>query len=289
VIRYMVDSLATPPEIIAVYRQAAARNRQSPARRGNVVVLDSATADDVLVTADLHGHTRHFERIFALADLARQPRRHVVLQEVCHGGPTYPDGGCQSHRMLEEVARRQGEFPDRVHFLLSNHELAELTDFPVTKQGRIMNLAFRSGLRHAYGEQTEEVRLAMLEFLASLPLAIRVGETFICHSLPEQVDRVEFDFSVFDRPLGEKDLQPEGAAFRLVWGRDARPENAAAFAEGVGARLLLTGHQPCAGGFSLPNRQQVILDCAQERGGCVLIRPDERLTAEGVARRILFL
>jgi hypothetical protein len=55
-----------------------------------------------------------------LADLDRNPRRHLIMQEVCHGGPTYPDGGCKSHRMLEDVARLKVRYPERFHFLLSN-------------------------------------------------------------------------------------------------------------------------------------------------------------------------
>jgi hypothetical protein len=58
----------------------------------------------------------------------------------------------------------------------------------------------------------------------------------------------------------QADLLPRGAVHSLVWGRDVRPENAAAFLGKVDADLLITGHIPCERGFDVPNDRQVILD-----------------------------
>src|SRR5687768_12437452 len=168
----MPASAETIERVISCYRQAAERNRATPARQGNVIVLDAAAADEVMVTADLHGNRLNFQKLLQLADLANFPRRHLVMQEVCHGGPTYPGGGCMSHLMLEDVARLKTEFPATFHFLMSNHELAELTDFPITKSRRVLNLMFRGGMQEMYGESADAVREACIEFLASLPLAI---------------------------------------------------------------------------------------------------------------------
>jgi hypothetical protein len=43
-----------------------------------------------------------------------------------------------SHRMLEDVARLKVRYPDRFHFILSNHELAELTEFPIMKSRKLL-------------------------------------------------------------------------------------------------------------------------------------------------------
>jgi hypothetical protein len=271
----MAASSETVQRVIETYQQAATLNANLPARRGNVVVLDEQNADEVMVTADLHGNRINFGKLLKIADLANHPRRHLVMQEVCHGGPTYPGGGCMSHIMLEDIARLKTEFPDQFHFLMSNHELAELTDFPITKHRRVLNLAFRCGLQEMYGCAAEDVRAACWQFLASLPLAIRAGRAFICHSLPENVDRDGFDTTVFDRPLTPEDLTKPGPAFRLVWGRDFRPANADAFAKLVNADLLIHGHEPCSDGFAVPNHRQLILDCCSEKACYLLLRLNE--------------
>jgi hypothetical protein len=66
--------------------------------------------------------------------------------------PEYPGGdGCMSHLLLEDCARLKTEFPERFHFLLSNHELAELGDFLISKSRRMLNMAFRFGINEMYG------------------------------------------------------------------------------------------------------------------------------------------
>src|SRR5258708_37810100 len=73
-------------------RQAAEANRACAARRGNVVHLTADNAADAMVVADLHGNRLNFTKLLAIADLANQPQRHLIMQEVCHGGPGYPAG-----------------------------------------------------------------------------------------------------------------------------------------------------------------------------------------------------
>jgi len=275
-------------ETIASCREAAAVNRSASCRQGNVVVISDTDADDVLVAADLHGNRRNYEKLLDLAALDSHPRRHLVMQEVCHGGPAYPSGtGCMSHLLLEDMARLKTRYPDRFHYLLSNHELAELIDYPIVKAGRMLNLLFRCGTQQMYGTSVGKVRDAYIEFLKSLPLAVRITNgLFISHSIPEQTDREPYDYGVFDRDLEMADWAEGGAAFRLVWGRDYRPENAKRFAEAVNARLLITGHEPCGDGYQVPNRRQVIIDTQLDHG-CYLILPtDEPLTQAQVIDRI---
>jgi len=263
--------------VTAMCDRAAAENLSTPSRRGNVVNLDGTLADDVMIVADLHGHRVNFERLVRIADLAAHPRRHLVMQEVCHGGPLYPsETGCMSHLLLEDVIRLKVEFPDRFHFLISNHELSELTNFPITKANRMLNVLFRSGMRELYGTDTERVRDAYMRFVASAPLAVRLETgVFICHSAPERVDRRGFEMEIFDRPLTDTDFVPSGSVFQLVWGRDFRQENANAFAALLGSEVLIHGHEPCIHGFSVPNDKQIILDCCGRRA-CYLILPLDR-------------
>lgn len=273
----MVATFQYIESVIDVFQRAAAANVDTPTREGNVITLGPDEAEDVMITADLHGHRRNFNSIRKLADLEKRPRRHLILQEVCHGGPSYPsNGGCMSHAMLEDVARLKANYPERVHFLLSNHELAELTDYPIVKSKKMLNLMFRLGLQEMYGAAAEKVRTSYMEFIRSCPLAVRLpGGVFVCHSLPERSDSRAFDRSVFDRPFEQADLLEFGSVFDLVWGRDYRPENARAFAKMVGAKVLIHGHEPCPEGSNVPNDVQVILDCCGDKA-CYLILPTSR-------------
>jgi hypothetical protein len=90
--------------IIAAFEAATDANLSTPCREGNVIVITPDVADEVMITADVHGHRRNFNLIRRLADLDNRPRRHLILQEVCHGGTTYPNGGDMSHTLLEDVA-----------------------------------------------------------------------------------------------------------------------------------------------------------------------------------------
>lgn len=283
----MVASFEYIEQVIDTFQRAAEANLRTPSRRGNVVVLDAEIASDVLVTADLHGHRRNFNAIRRLADLDQQPRRHLIMQEVCHGGPTYATGGCMSHTMLEDVARLKVQYPERFHFLLSNHELAELTDYPILKARKMLNVMFRMGLQEAYGPAAEKVREAYLPFLRSCPLAVRLpGDVMVCHTVPEETDARSWDPTVLTKPLGPLDFKEQGPLFRMMWGRDFREANARAFAELTGAKVLIHGHEPCEKGYQAPNSLQIILDCAGEKATVLMIPTDRAYTHAELVSRI---
>jgi hypothetical protein len=286
--RVMVASIEYIENTVATFQQAAEANLQTPGREGNTVVLSPPSAAEVMITGDLHGHRRNFNLIRKTADLDANPRRHLVLQEVCHGGPTYPaNGGCMSHTMLEDVAKLKVKYPDRVHFILGNHELAELTDYPIQKNKKMLNLMFRLGLQQTYGAATERVRQAFSPFLRNCPLAVRLaGGVFVTHSIPENCDTRRFDKSIFHRELDGTEYYERGAMFELVWGRDYRQENADAFADLVGARVLINGHEPAPEGYSAPNKTQIVLDCCGERACYVTLPTDCAWTHEEIVQRI---
>jgi hypothetical protein len=271
--------------VIAHCRAATAANENCPSRRGNVVHLTSDNADDVMIVADLHGNRLNFRKLLGVADLASHPRRHLIMQEVCHGGPEYPgeSGGCMSHLLLEDCIRLKAEFPERFHFLLSNHELAELIDYPICKSHRMLNVLFRAGINEMYGPSAESVRHAYLEFLGTCPLAVRVADgVFISHSCPDRCDREPFDASIFERKLTAADYKSGTPAFKLVWGRDFRPANADAFAREVGAELLIHGHEPCQAGYSAPNKRQIILDGCCSRATYLILPVGPKHTQDTV-------
>jgi hypothetical protein len=283
---------ASPQAVAAILNEcqvAAAANRDCPARQGNVVRLSPDLANEVMIVADLHGNRLNFEKLLQIADLDNHPQRHLVMQEVCHGGPEYPGegGGCMSHLLLEDCIRLKTEYPERFHFLLSNHELAELGEFPICKSRRMLNLLFRCGINELYGCAGERVRDAYLQFLATCPLAVRLTSgVFISHSCPDNCDREPFDVSIFERPLSCADYKSGSPAFRLVWGRDFRPANAEAFARQVKASILIHGHEPCEEGFSAPNARQVIIDGCCSHATYLILPVGPQLTQADVVAKI---
>jgi hypothetical protein len=284
----MVASRKYIDRIISTFSEAANANRRTASRRGNVIVVTPAVADEVMVTGDLHGHRRNFNLIKKIADLDANPKRHLVLQEVCHGGPTYVEnGGCMSHTMLEDVAALKVKYPERVHFILGNHELAELTDYPIQKNKQMLNLLFRLGLQQMYGDDTDEVRESFMPFLQTCPLAVKLpGKVFISHSVPEKCDERPFDKTIFSRELDLDEFWEQGDVFRLVWGRDYRLENAQAFAELVNTKMLINGHDPCVGGSNEPNDMQLILDCCSEDACYVILPTDGELSHADICGRV---
>jgi hypothetical protein len=284
----MVASPDYVENTIALYQQAAADNFGTAGRSGNLVDLTTELAADLMITGDLHGHRRNFNLICKIAALDENPRRHLLMQEVCHGGPSYPhNGGCMSHSVLEDIARMVVKYPGRVHFMLGNHELAEVTDYPIQKNRQMLNLLFRMGLQHMYGDSCERVREAMVAFLRSCPLAVRMpGGVFICHSVPDHLDTREFDASIFARPMDPLEFYERGEVFRLVWGRDHRGENARRFVDLMGARVVINGHEPCSEGFMAPNPYQVIVDSCNDNGCYLILGTDREWAHEDIVRQI---
>jgi hypothetical protein len=283
----MTASIDYIEKIIATYGAATDSNWCTPGREGNLVCLEPELAQDVMITGDLHGQRRNFNRICKIAGLDAHPRRHLILQEVCHGGPSYPaNGGCMSHNMLEDVAKLIVQYRGRVHFLLGNHEMAEMTEYPIQKNKQMLNLLFRLGLQQMYGPATDRVREAIVPFIQSCPLGAWIpGGVLITHSIPEKVNTRRFDRTIFTRRLDTLEYYERTAVFDLVWGRDYREENANAFARLMEAKVLINGHEPCPEGFSVPNPFQLILDCSGDKARYVILSPDRPWTqAEVVAQ-----
>ena len=123
-----------PRKVLSTIRRATELFRKTPGRSGGIISLEDAT--DVMVVGDLHGNLHAFKKVLTSAALDRHPQRHLVLQELIHGPPLYPDdGGDRSHQLLDVVAALKCQYPERGHLILGNHELSELTG-RIDRQGR---------------------------------------------------------------------------------------------------------------------------------------------------------
>jgi hypothetical protein len=262
-------------------QRATAAFRDTPGRRGRVVTLGGAA--EVLVAGDLHGNLGNFSLVLQRADLARNLRRHLVLQEVIHGPHRYPDGGDKSHQLVDLVAALKCEFPARVHFLPGNHELAQALGHRIGKDNEEdLNGCFRAGVTSAYAPHDGEIYSLYRDLFAAAPLAVRTtNRVLLTHSLPGATALERFDPAALERDdTPESDLLPGGSIYSLVWGRDTRGPTAAAFLALMDADLLVSGHVPCENGFDAPNDRQLILDCAGSPAGACLFPANRPLTHE---------
>lgn len=269
-----------PTRLLATLRQATEAFRATPGRRGHLVAVEDAR--EVFVAGDLHGNVENFRLALQKADLAQNPGRHLVLQELIHGPFHYPAGGDKSHQLVDLLAALKCQFPRQVHMLLGNHELAQETDRTIFKGDASYNELFRQGVETAYGERAGDIYAAYLALFAVVPLAVKTqNRVFLSHSLPSAARQFVFQSHVLELDVyAGEDMRHGGAVFALVWGRDASAENAAAFLRKVDADLLITGHIACEQGFATPNDRQLILDCVGTPACYCLFPTDRPLTHE---------
>lgn len=267
-----------PDRMLATLRRAIDLVKATPGRVGHRVELQNCT--DVLVAGDLHGNVGNFQSVWKLADLANRPGRHLVLQELIHGKFFYPGGGDKSHQVVDLFAAVKCQFPDRVHFLPGNHEMAQWTGRKIGKGDADLNESFRQGVLAAYGAAMPDVYRAYLELFRTCPLGLRTpNHVFICHTLVPGRQMAMFDPARLEAEEYEpKELEPGGVVYGILWGRDTSPETAETFLRKVDADLVVTGHIPADAGYTVPNDRQVTLDCSASPGGYVLFPADRPLT-----------
>ena len=257
--------MADPFEAMQILSQAARTVRTDPLREGNVLALPAEA--DVVFSGDLHGHRRNFQKLVTFADLAGHPSRHVIIHELIHG-PLDADQADTSAELLVEAADWLLEFPQRVHMLMGNHDQAELTGTPTSREGRDCGKPWKAGLAKLYGEHAARVEAGIHLLLRGLPLAARSpNRILMCHSIPEARRADLFDPEVLVRPLTEADLTRPGPAYLLMWGRDFSQENADRVAGLLDCDLLLVGHVACEQGYATPNERMLVL-AADHNAGC---------------------
>lgn len=254
-------------QVIESFEAAKDENLLSSLRRGQVVELPSDA--EVWMTGDLHDHRSNFSKLLAAADLGRNPSRHLVLHELIHGDHFDAAGAEDSWQTLYRAAEMKCDFPGQVHFLLANHDLAQIHGEGIMKAGLSVCEAFNAAIRRDFGERATSVTLVVTEFLLSLPLAVRTpGRSLFCHSLPTDEQIKSFDFSVFDRSeLSPADYRRRtGAVYQLIWGRNVTPAGAEAFAEKAGASVIVTGHQPQDSGYMQNGARHLIIASDHNQG-----------------------
>ncbi len=267
--------LSNADAVIGVLHAAADACRDDPKRRGSTVHLGDAGR--LIVTGDLHDEMNNFRRIVRFAGLdTASPTDpdlpHLVLHEVIHGEASF-NGQDLSVRMLARVAALKVKFPENVHILLSNHELAQLLEEPIVKQGASVVEAFNEGIEFLYRDRANEVRLAVNAYVRALPLCVRGAlGVLVAHSLPAPRCIERFDKGILDRELELEDLEPRGSAYEMVWGRYQNKKVTEELADAWGVDVFLLGHQPADYGTEPLCDNGIIL--ASDHGHGVLLPVD---------------
>ncbi len=252
-----VTDFSNGQAVAEALREAACLNREDPIREASL--LRFGAAGQLVVTGDMHGHLRNFEKLQRFCALERSPGRMVLLQELIHAEPDKFGDPDYSIDLLVRAAAWKCEYPDNVFFLQSNHELSQLRGHEITKGGRYVLADFERGVRERYGDDAELVLAGVNEYVASLPLAARTAQgLWLSHSLPDGLYVDGFDLSVLDREPTPDDYAPGGSAYALVWGRYHKEDVVDRFLQRVEADTCIVGHTPQESGYARIGRMLVI-------------------------------
>src|SRR3984885_3990717 len=256
----------TAEQAIEVFATASEENQLSRLRQQQVVFLPAE--GEVWMTGDIHDHRHNFEKLLRVADLGNHPQRHLILHELIHGDHFDASGAEGSWITLIRAAELKCDFPGQVHFLLANHDLAQIHGEGIMKNGLSVCEAFTAGLKRDFGSIYHRVNVVVTEFLLSLPLGIRAPNgLFFCHSLPTDSQIEKFDFTVFDRALTGTDYKRKtGPVYQLIWGRGVTPAGVDQFLAKVNASMVITGHQPQETGFAVNGERHLILASDHNQG-----------------------
>lgn len=268
--------------MIDLCKRGVELNYSAKYRRGNVIHLPAGGR--LIVTGDLHGHRRNFEKIVSFADLENNPETYVVLQEIVHGGREDGFGGCLSFKLLFDAIRYQLEFPDRVYLVLGNHDTAVISDLDILKVGREMTQAMKAAMRRQFADDYEGVYLGLKQYLLSQPLAVKCpNRIWVSHSLPADCDIDKFDAGVFERELRISDIVRPNAAYLLTWGRGHSEKTLDKLAQLLDVDIFILGHQPQDAGWRRVGKNAIILASDHNHGCLLSLDLSQPHTVDGLA------
>ncbi len=271
---------------IDTFNRAADLNLSDPIREGSLLCF--ANYGQVVMTGDLHGHRRNFEKLVKYCQLESTPIRHVILHEMIHEEPASYGAADRSVEVLLDAAKWKTFFPEQIHFLQSNHELAQLQDHQISKGGRIVTDDFDRGVAEVLGTDDIDPALDAIDrFIASFPLAGRTpNRIFFAHSLPDVSWIDEFDPRCVDQAPGEVDLYEGSSAYQLVWGRRHTPAVLDKLGTAYDVDFFVVGHQPQEFGYEVLHDRVIILASDNNHGVFLPIDCQKKYDIDGLVERI---
>ncbi|HYO07797.1 MAG TPA: metallophosphoesterase [Tepidisphaeraceae bacterium] len=253
-------------QVMETFGAATDENRLDPLRDQQVIVLPAE--GELWIAGDIHDHRNNFRKITVAADLGNNPQRHLILQELIHGDHYDEKGREDSWQTLHKAAELKCDFPEQVHFLFANHDLAQIHGEGIMKAGTSVCEAFTAAVKRDFQGRAAAMNVAITEFLLSIPLAARTQTgIFFSHSMPTDDQMDDFDYTVFDRPLsGDDYLRRKGPIYKLIWGRHITPAGVDKFLAHVNARMIVTGHQPQESGYLANGDKHLIIASDHNQG-----------------------
>lgn len=285
--------------VVAALKAGARANREALCRRGSTDVVEVRAQDagtpagTLIATGDLHDNPLHLARVVRAAGMdSEHPASpcHLTLHELIHG-ERLVNGMDYSYRVLVRAASLKAAFPERVHVLLANHEIAQMIGSPVMKDGVKCNEAFDEALEATFGDEADlaEVKGAIRAFIRSMALALRVKRPglpdMLCsHALPAPGLMDRFDPDVLARELTDDDFLPRtGSAYLMTWGRGWTDEHFDALGHRWNVGLFILGHEKAETGCTVVAPGAVVLNSDHARGVYARVDVVRAATAADIA------
>ncbi|NLX04004.1 MAG: hypothetical protein GXY33_02550 [Phycisphaerae bacterium] len=276
--------------VLRLFEDVIALQQEDPLREGGVVCLPDY--GQVVMTGDLHGFSPNLHALKHFANLERQPHRHVVLHELIHqNGQGLSDsaGEDNSLLLLLDALEWKLRHPEQVHFVLGNHDLAQITGREITKSGGASIAAFNEWIRGQYGSGAEGIAEGLIRLLLSFPLAVRCpNRLWLSHSIPGPHAMAGFDLDIFGRGWTWEDMIPGGSVYELVWGRGHTAAHVDEFAQLLGVDFFVIGHQAQDQGFQTQFQRMIILASDHGNGCFMPIDLSRRYEFDELTDRIRF-
>jgi hypothetical protein len=279
-----------PEKALELLEVVGSLNREDPFRDGNLILLPDY--GQVVMTGDLHGCETNFHRLRFFADLDRCPQRHVIIHELIHinnhdaFSPSCEDRSCQ---LLLEALEWKQAFPDQVHFVLGNHDLAQITGREITKSGAASIAAFNDWVRQTFGRLGDRFLDDLSLLLSTFALAARCpNRLWLSHSLPGPYATDTFDAAIFNREWQPLDLLPGGSIYDLVWGRGHTREQLDRLADVLDSDFFIVGHQGQPTGFDCQFDRMIILSSDHSQGCFMPIDLAKRYHFDDLTARIRY-
>ncbi len=273
-------------KVISILEEGAERNRDDSLRNGQMLCFPGS--GELWVAGDIHNHSRSFERFIKAAALAKNTERHIILQELIHGGPLGPDGEDRSFDMLIEAIELQEQFQGRVHFLLANHDMAQVQGLAIMKDGYDLTDRFNRYMDLRFKSDAPAVRKAFNAFVYSMPLAaITVTGIFLSHSLPSPADLPKFDPTVVRRELTFGEYARGGPVYQLIWGRHQNQEVLTTLGRAWWAEIFVCGHQAQEPGYGVIGDRMLIIDSSHNHGTFLRIDLSRQYTFQELTEAVV--
>lgn len=288
---WMGDMGLSADQTLELLNEAGRLNLECECRHGHVLRLPDF--GQVVMTGDLHGYRPGFEALRHFADLNRCPQRHIVLHEIIHVSSASRDALSSDHdlslELLLEALQWKCEFPDQVHFLMGNHDLAQWTNREISKGGSASISWFNAGIAKLYGDRAQEIVESLNQFIASLALMARCpNRMMLSHSLPSPYAMEAFDPNVLYRHFCGSDLLPGGSVYELLWGRGQIIEELDVLAKMFDVDRFIVGHQSQPEGYARIGERLLILASDHPMGCFLPIDLSKSLPMDDLEPRIRF-